>query len=138
MQLITVLTAGNQNRLPHAIAETEQLFIRLQKENGGAQLATPTRKQLWQQIVTAVAATDQRLTTTQLATIIIQQQLTIEQLPALDEIVQQQAIEYAQLQRVLAAVQQALQKQKAAKKKPRPIISLPQKTQATLIATSSR
>jgi hypothetical protein len=107
-QLITVLTASNQTRLPDAIAEAEQFFTSLQAA-GTALMATPNRKQLWQQIITLAAATGSTQTTTQLATPIIKEHITIERLPALERIMLQ-ATGYTQLQPVLTAVQQQLQR----------------------------
>lgn len=114
-QLITVLTAGNQNRLPDVIAELEKLFTSLM-EAGAEQAAPPNRKQLWQQIVTLAATKNATLTTTQLTTTIIQEHLTIEHLPALESIMQQ-ATGYTQLQPVLAAVQQQLQREATARQR---------------------
>ncbi|OQP68334.1 contractile injection system tape measure protein [Niastella populi] len=114
-QLITVFTASDQNRLPGAIAEAEQFFNSLQKA-GAAQLAVPNRKECWQQIITLAAATGTTLTTTQLATTIIQENLTIEHLPALEKIMPQTA-GYTQLQPALAAVQHQLQREAGARQR---------------------
>lgn len=103
VQLMTVLTASNQRHLPDAIVEIERLFTALQN-NTGVQIATPSRKQLWQQVLQLVAARDGQFTTTRLAIIIVQEQITITHLPALEKINRQQANEYPQLQPVLTAV----------------------------------
>jgi hypothetical protein len=108
VQLVTVFTANNQRYLPDALAEVEKLFTVLQ-ENGGAQIATSSRKQLWQQVLQLVAAKDNQLTTTRLATIIIQDQITIAHLPALEKINRQRVNEYPQLQPVLTVVEEELQ-----------------------------
>lgn len=114
-QLITVLTASDQTRLPDIITETEQLFNQLYStNNAGTQVARPARKQLWQQILQTVAASDQKLTTSQLTAIIIQEQITLAHLPALEKINRQPSTQYTWLQPMLTSVQQQLQKQAAA------------------------
>ncbi len=114
-QLITVLTAGNQNRLPDTVEAIEQLFTSLQ-EAGATQMAAPNRKQHWQQILNLVAVKNEKLTTTQLATAIIQEHITIEHLPALEKIMPQ-AAGYARLQPALAAVQQQLLREATAQQR---------------------
>lgn len=108
-QLIAVLTAHNQNHLPDAIAEIEKLFTSLRKDKNTGIQAVPSYKQLWQKVLQLAATQQQTFTTTQLATIILQEQITVKQLPPLEAINQQQICEYPHLQPALTSLQQQLQ-----------------------------
>jgi hypothetical protein len=109
VQLITVLTAENQSRLPDTIAEIEKLFISLnQHTSSTAPIAVvSSRKQLWQQVLHTVATSQQKLTTTQLATIIIAEHITSKHGTVLEKIVSQPA-DYPQLHAVIATVHEQM------------------------------
>jgi hypothetical protein len=116
VQLITVLTAENQSRLHDTIAEIEKLFVRLHAaESAGVQAPTQSRKQLWQQVLHTVATSQQKLTTTQLATIIIGEHITSKHEAVLEKIVTQPG-DYPQLHPVIATVHEQMRQTTTTKK----------------------
>jgi contractile injection system tape measure protein len=91
-QLITVLTAENQSKLPGAITAIEKLLTQLHEQQPGiTQEAVPSNKMIWQQVLHLVAASKQKITTPQLAATIIEKNITLVQLPVLEKIIQSPA-----------------------------------------------
>lgn len=105
-QLITVLTAENQTKLPEAITAIEKLLTQLREQQPGlAQTVVQTNKMIWQQVLHLVAASKQKLTTPQLAATIIEKSITLMQLPVLEQIIQTPA-DHSQLREAITLVQQ--------------------------------
>lgn len=105
-QLITVLTAENQSKLPESIIAIEKLLSQLREQQPGlAQTAVPSHKMIWQQVLQLVAASKQKLTTPQLAATIIEKSITLVQLPVLEKIIQTPA-DHLPIQEAITLVQQ--------------------------------
>jgi len=105
-QLITVLTAENQSKLPEAITAIEKLLTQLHEQQPGAsQTVVPSNKMIWQQVVQIVSKSKQKLTTTQLAATIIEKSITLVQLPVLEKIIQSPA-DHSPIQEAITLVQQ--------------------------------
>jgi hypothetical protein len=105
-QLITVLTAENQSKLPGAITAIEKLLTQLREQQPGlAQMAVPSHKMIWQQALEIVADPKQKLTTPQLAATIIEKSITLVQLPVLEKIIQSPA-DHSPIQEAITLVQQ--------------------------------
>lgn len=105
-QLITVLTAENQSKLPEAITAIEKLLTQLREQQPGvAQTAVPSHKMIWQQVLQLVAESKQKLTTPQLAATIIEKSITLVQLPVLEKIIQSPA-NHLPIQEAIMLVQQ--------------------------------
>lgn len=105
-QLITVLTAENQSKLPEAIIAIEKLFTQLREQQPGVvQTAVPSHKMIWQQVLHIVANSKQKLTTPQLAATIIEKSITLMQLQVLEQIIQSPA-DHLPIQEAITLVQQ--------------------------------
>jgi hypothetical protein len=105
-QLITVLTAESQSKLPASIIAIEKLLTQLRAQQPGVvQTAVPSHKMIWQQVLQIVAGSKQKLTTSQLAATIIEKSITLVQLPVLEKIIQSPA-DHLPIQEAITLVQQ--------------------------------